>query len=557
MAGNRDAFIDIWGPRIFRDALLDAIDGGDRFSSDPLHVAIVIAGNDRLRGLAGSDREDLGDGPRSQRLARQLPWPAPRTAGTPRDPSVEAVIVLDPSCDVRLLPRKLVTMAWIGDEPDDWLDRAWFDEFDLVFASTDRVVEMVRERSAKVASLVPIARDDAQPASAAAGRSERGGRSATRSSAGPPRRDMGSGSACRAGTTSSAGATTTSRAGCSARSSGPATRPGSTSCRTGARSPTRATTSPSTCSGSRRPRPGAARSTSCGRSATRPGQPGRSTSATTTCSWRRTVRRADGRAGGRAGQPAPPGDRSGALPAGAGRAAPRAAVRGQLAQGPPADRGRPGGHDPRPRDLRPQLDAGPRRPALRQGRGRPERRARALLQRRRRSCSTTTGTTCASRASSRTGCTTRWRAGRSSSPTQSTASRPSSTTPSPPTITEPSSSGSSSASSPTRTSAADGGARPGRGPRPAHLRRADARGVRGGRPTRRDPADQHRRRRGRVRAGRRECRPPTLDASGPRRRRRCRLGGLSREGSVRSRRTGTEDVTSSPRARRSYGAAMF
>src|SRR5204863_220215 len=39
---NREAFIDLWGPRIYRDALLDALRGGDRFSPTRCHVAFVL-----------------------------------------------------------------------------------------------------------------------------------------------------------------------------------------------------------------------------------------------------------------------------------------------------------------------------------------------------------------------------------------------------------------------------------------------------------------------------------------------------------------------------------
>jgi spore maturation protein CgeB len=73
------------------------------------------------------------------------------------DSSVEAVIVLLDACDIRRLPRNLVTMAWIRNWPERWLERPWFDEYDLVFGSSRRIVAMVRERSAKVASLLPIA----------------------------------------------------------------------------------------------------------------------------------------------------------------------------------------------------------------------------------------------------------------------------------------------------------------------------------------------------------------------------------------------------------------
>src|SRR4029079_18544166 len=43
VARNREACLDDWGPRIFRDALLDALEGGGRFSDVPFHVAIVSA----------------------------------------------------------------------------------------------------------------------------------------------------------------------------------------------------------------------------------------------------------------------------------------------------------------------------------------------------------------------------------------------------------------------------------------------------------------------------------------------------------------------------------
>ncbi len=78
-------------------------------------------------------------------------------AGTSPAPGVEAIVVLLDACDIRRLPRGLVTMAWIRNWPDRWLERPWFDEFDLVFGSSERIVEMVRARSAKVASLLPIA----------------------------------------------------------------------------------------------------------------------------------------------------------------------------------------------------------------------------------------------------------------------------------------------------------------------------------------------------------------------------------------------------------------
>lgn len=156
VTGNRETFIGLWGPRIFRDALLDALVGGDRFSSDAFHMAIAVSAQDSAAGPGDrTTAHELGDALRAQ--GWRVSYLQPSSNGwSVVDPSIEAIIVLDDGCDIRRLPRNLVTMAWISEGPDGWLERAWFDEFDLVFASSDRTVEMVRGRSAKVARLLPI-----------------------------------------------------------------------------------------------------------------------------------------------------------------------------------------------------------------------------------------------------------------------------------------------------------------------------------------------------------------------------------------------------------------
>ncbi|HEY8637257.1 MAG TPA: glycosyltransferase [Candidatus Limnocylindrales bacterium] len=163
MTANRDAFIDLWGPRIFRAALLDALHGGHRFSNDPFHVAITLT-DDSARDGARSIGHELGDA--LEALGWRVSYLAPADDGWyAPDPSAEAIIVLNDACDVRRLPRHLVAMAWIDDGPERWLDRVWFDEFDLVFGSSDVIVETVRDRSAKVARPLPVATDEAAAAS--------------------------------------------------------------------------------------------------------------------------------------------------------------------------------------------------------------------------------------------------------------------------------------------------------------------------------------------------------------------------------------------------------
>jgi GT2 family glycosyltransferase len=148
IAANRDTYAGRWGPRVFRDALLDALGGGTRFSASPFHVAITVGGSgDRASGrLLGQAFEGLGW--RVSSVARAgAAWEA-------LDPSVEAIVVRHDDLDVRRLPRNVVTLAWLDDDPGLWLDRAWFDEFDLVLAADDGGADLVRARSAKVAHVV-------------------------------------------------------------------------------------------------------------------------------------------------------------------------------------------------------------------------------------------------------------------------------------------------------------------------------------------------------------------------------------------------------------------
>lgn len=153
ISANREAFIGLWGPRIFRDALLDALVGGERFSADPFHVAITLGG----AGQSGADEETtgrcLGDALEANGWRVSFLSHADDVWSTP-DTSVEAVIVQDASYDLRQLPRNMVTIAWIQKDAERWVDRPWFDDFDLVFASTAEAARTVRERSAKAASVM-------------------------------------------------------------------------------------------------------------------------------------------------------------------------------------------------------------------------------------------------------------------------------------------------------------------------------------------------------------------------------------------------------------------
>ena len=153
-AANRDLFTSIWGPRIYRAALIDAVGGGRRFSSDPFHIAIAApaAGGEAPAGAnVAADLKPAFEafGWRVEELATNgSGW---ETAAK----SVEAILILDPSFDLRDHPRGAITIALIDDDVEAWLGQDWFDEFDIVLTAREELAALVRERSAKVARLLP------------------------------------------------------------------------------------------------------------------------------------------------------------------------------------------------------------------------------------------------------------------------------------------------------------------------------------------------------------------------------------------------------------------
>ena len=93
VARNREAYVDDWGPRIFRDALLDALDGGEQFSDAPFHVAIVGTG-DTPQALPARGLRRSAARCRSWDGGSGLPE-ADADGALALDPSVEAAIIVE------------------------------------------------------------------------------------------------------------------------------------------------------------------------------------------------------------------------------------------------------------------------------------------------------------------------------------------------------------------------------------------------------------------------------------------------------------------------------
>ena len=160
--GNWRHFHDLWGPSLYREVFLDRLAVARRWSETGLHVGITVTREDPAAGWGDwYTAHELGDaleglGWRVSYLERfENHWYSP-------DPTIDVIVSLIDALDVRRLPPGIVTVAWIRNWTDRWLSRPWFDEHDIILASSTRSKELIEERSAHVALLMPIATNPAR-----------------------------------------------------------------------------------------------------------------------------------------------------------------------------------------------------------------------------------------------------------------------------------------------------------------------------------------------------------------------------------------------------------
>jgi O-antigen biosynthesis protein len=153
-----DAWLrDAWGADLFREILLDRLRGARAWAAETLHVGITLTKDDPDAGYGDwHTGHELGDaltalGWRITYLERQ------RDAWYTVAPDLDVVIALLDAFDIRRLPDGVVRVAWVRNWTDRWLRQPWFDEFDLVFASSTRSAQLIADGSVHVPQLMPIA----------------------------------------------------------------------------------------------------------------------------------------------------------------------------------------------------------------------------------------------------------------------------------------------------------------------------------------------------------------------------------------------------------------
>jgi glycosyltransferase involved in cell wall biosynthesis len=144
---NRDRFVGIWAPRLYRTVMLDAVGNGRRWRTAPFHVAVD-------GGKEGVLDEALeGAGWRLTRLAVDADW-------AELDSSIDAIVTADDARDIRGLRPGPIRVAHLQGDPTAWLARPWFDDFDIVIVGD----EAARERIEAASSQHPVVQSTPGPA---------------------------------------------------------------------------------------------------------------------------------------------------------------------------------------------------------------------------------------------------------------------------------------------------------------------------------------------------------------------------------------------------------
>ncbi|HEY6570172.1 MAG TPA: glycosyltransferase [Candidatus Limnocylindrales bacterium] len=154
---NRALLQERWGPRIARETFLDRLSAARSWASGPLHVGITLTRDDEHAGWGDwYTAHELGEaleaiGWRVSYLERwKEHWYTP-------DRSIDVVISLLDAFDVRRLPPGVVSVAWVRNWTERWLGQPWFEDFDIVLASSQRSKDLIDGASVHVAGLMPLA----------------------------------------------------------------------------------------------------------------------------------------------------------------------------------------------------------------------------------------------------------------------------------------------------------------------------------------------------------------------------------------------------------------
>ena len=156
--GNRRAFLDRWGARVRRENRLALLDGDEAWAGPTRpHIAITLTSRDVADGWGdwytahemGEALED--EGWRVTYVERK----GDAWYDLPED--LDYVLALMDVFDLRRVDPRVVTIAWIRNWTDRWLERPWFARADVLLASSAGSGRLIEARTGRPSVPFPLA----------------------------------------------------------------------------------------------------------------------------------------------------------------------------------------------------------------------------------------------------------------------------------------------------------------------------------------------------------------------------------------------------------------
>ncbi|MEZ5120450.1 MAG: glycosyltransferase [Solirubrobacterales bacterium] len=157
--GNRKLLLERWGPQLRREHRLALLRGDEEWTGGHQpHIAVTVTSNDDINDGWGDwyTAHEMGDaleddGWRVTYIERK----GDRWYSLPGD------VDFDPLADGPVrpaqVPSHVVTIAWIRNWTDRWLERPWFDRIDVLLTSSQGSAELVEQRTGRPSIRFPLA----------------------------------------------------------------------------------------------------------------------------------------------------------------------------------------------------------------------------------------------------------------------------------------------------------------------------------------------------------------------------------------------------------------
>jgi GT2 family glycosyltransferase len=157
-SSNRQRFMETWGPRLTRSVQRERLNGGGWWTDGRKRtVAITLTQNDISKGWGDFyTAHELGD------AFIDLGWEVVyaqrhRDHWYELDGNVDLLVSLLDTYDVTKAPPGAVTVAWVRNWVDRWLERPWFEGYDLVACSSYKGARLLGGRSRFDPAVIPMA----------------------------------------------------------------------------------------------------------------------------------------------------------------------------------------------------------------------------------------------------------------------------------------------------------------------------------------------------------------------------------------------------------------